>query len=280
MDGSEASQLRYRTVCKANKKKVRHILNKWWMAKAQAIQEAADRNKPNHQFKGFRELRTVFGLGKRAPCRIRDKKGHILHAKPERLDRWKEYFEELLNVETEVSEDRIGLIARVTECKDLGNPPSYEETLAAISTLNMGKAPGPDGIPAELLAVLNPTLKRTMHEIICQIWTGAYRVERVISNPVAKKGRLDILTYCKKWRGILLTSVPGKVFAKIINGRLVAHVERKEILPETQCGFRVGRGTVEMIFTLRMALELARVKKIDLYVVFVDLMKAYDSVSR
>ena len=36
----------------------------------------------------------------------------------------------------------------------------------------------------------------------------------------------------------------------------------------------------DMIFTLRMALELARVKKIDLHVVFDDLMKAYDSVNR
>ena len=60
----------------------------------------------------------------------------------------------------------------------------------------------------------------------------------------------------------------------------MAHVESNGILPETQCGFRAGRGTVDMIFTLRMALELARVKKIDLHVVFVDLMKAYDSVNR
>ena len=35
-----------------------------------------------------------------------------------------------------------------------------------------------------------------------------------------------------------------------------------------------------MIFALRMATELARAKKLPLYVLFVDLMKAYDSVSR
>ena len=35
-----------------------------------------------------------------------------------------------------------------------------------------------------------------------------------------------------------------------------------------------------MIFTLRMAIEVAQAKKLPLYVLFVDLMKAYDSVSR
>ena len=35
-----------------------------------------------------------------------------------------------------------------------------------------------------------------------------------------------------------------------------------------------------MIFTLRMALEVARAKHVPLYALFVDLMKAYDSVSR
>ena len=52
------------------------------------------------------------------------------------------------------------------------------------------------------------------------------------------------------------------------------------MLPETQCGFRAGRGTADMVFTLRMAIELARAKKFPLYVLFVDLMKAYGSVSR
>ena len=135
-------------------------------------------------------------------------------------------------------------------------------TLAAISSLNMGKAHGPDGIPAELLAVLNPALKRTLHELMNHVWTSVSPMPREWKEsyliPLPKKGRLDLL---QKWRGILLTSVPGKVFSKIINGRLVAHVERNDILPETQRGFRAGRGTVDMIFTLRMALELARVKR-------------------
>ena len=179
------------------KKQVRQILNRWWTNKAQTIHTAVDRKDPNYQFKGFQELRAVFGNGKRAPCRIREKNGNILKGKPERLDRWKEYFEELLNVKTDVSEDRIGLIARVEQCKELGHPPTYAETLTAISTLNTGKAHGPDGIPAELLNVLSPALKRTLHEIICQIWTGATPMPKEWKEsyliPLPKKGRFNVL---------------------------------------------------------------------------------------
>ena len=60
--------------------------------------------------------------------------------------------------------------------------------------------------------------------------------------------------------GILLSSVPGKVFGRIVNGRLQAYFERRNVFPDTQCGFRAGRGTTDMIFTLRMAMELARIK--------------------
>lgn len=81
-------------------------------------------------------------------------------------------------------------------------------------------------------------------------------------------------------RGILLSSVPGKIFGRIVNGRLHEYFERHNVFPDTQCGFRAGRGTTDMIFTLRMAMELARLKSHPLWFLFVDLAKAYDSVSR
>ena len=44
--------------------------------------------------------------------------------------------------------------------------------------------------------------------------------------------------------------------------------------------FRSGRSTMDMIFTLRMILETAKHKKVPMYLLFIDLIKAYDSVSR
>ena len=47
-----------------------------------------------------------------------------------------------------------------------------------------------------------------------------------------------------------------------------------------QCGFRSGRGTMDMIFTARQLQEKCREQQRELYVVFVDLTKAFDSVDR
>jgi len=52
------------------------------------------------------------------------------------------------------------------------------------------------------------------------------------------------------------------------------------IIPESQCGFRSGRGTADMIFTARQIQEKCREQHQDLFMVFIDLTKAFDSVSR
>ena len=70
----------------------------------------------------------------------------------------------------------------------------------------------------------------------------------------------------------------GKVFARILQDRLQVVTER--VLPESQCGFRKGRGCVDMIFTARQLVEKSREHDDPLYILFVDLKKAYDSVPR
>ena len=49
---------------------------------------------------------------------------------------------------------------------------------------------------------------------------------------------------------------------------------------ESQCGFRKDRGTLDMKFTARQLQEKCQEQNIDLYMTFVDLTKAFDTVSR
>ena len=279
-DSPDAAQ-QYKAICKGNKKKVSAILNRWWADKADDIQQAVNRKDPNHQYQGYRTLRKVFNDGRRPPAKVKDKKGRFLVSRPDRVARWKEHFQELLNVDMSVDDKALECLESIPTDSMLAEMPLFAETLAAVRSLKRGKATGPDGIPAEVLSALSHAAIRSLHEHLCQIWVGCGDVPREWHDaylvPLHKTGDLAL---CSKWRGILLTSVPGKVFSKIINGRLVRHFEGQQVLPETQCGFRAGRGTTDMIFTLRMAIELARAKHLPLYVLFVDLMKAYDSVSR
>ena len=85
---------------------------------------------------------------------------------------------------------------------------------------------------------------------------------------------------CDNHRGISLLSIAGKVLARVLLNRLNDHVHSNCIIPESQCGFRAERGTMDMIFTVRQVQEECREQHQNLYMVFIDLTKAFDSVNR
>ena len=93
--------------------------------------------------------------------------------------------------------------------------------------------------------------------------------------PIHKKGcRLP----CSNYRGISLLSVAGKWFGKVLNTRLRASTEGRVM--EEQGGIRAMRGYLDQVFTLRQVMEKAIEKRRELFMVFIDLEKAYDRVNR
>ena len=58
------------------------------------------------------------------------------------------------------------------------------------------------------------------------------------------------------------------------------HLDKAGLIPESQCGFRKDRGTIDMVFTARQLQEKCQEQNVDLYMTFVDLTKAFDIVSR
>uniref|UniRef100_A0A8W8JBQ4 Reverse transcriptase domain-containing protein n=1 Tax=Magallana gigas TaxID=29159 RepID=A0A8W8JBQ4_MAGGI len=83
---------------------------------------------------------------------------------------------------------------------------------------------------------------------------------------------------CNNYRGTSLLSTVGKVFARVILIRLPKLADR--VYPESQCGFRSKRSTIDMIFSLRQLQEKCREQQMPLYISFIDLTKAFDLVSR
>ena len=85
---------------------------------------------------------------------------------------------------------------------------------------------------------------------------------------------------CDIHRGISLLCIAGQILAKILLNRLNVHFDQKGLLPESQCGFRKDRGTIDMIFTARQLQVRCQEQNVDIYMTFVDLTKAFDTVSR
>ena len=89
-----------------------------------------------------------------------------------------------------------------------------------------------------------------------------------------------VRTECGNYRGISLVVHAGKVLFKIVATKLSAYCEARNLLPEEQCGFRPHRSTTDMMFAVRRLQELEREARVPLFLCFIDLQKAYDSVDR
>jgi len=80
------------------------------------------------------------------------------------------------------------------------------------------------------------------------------------------------------FRPISLLSIPGKVYALILLHRVSNQVDSQ--LLESQCAFRSGRGLSVVTYTLRSIMYKCHRYKHPLYLAFVDLRKACDSIPR
>ena len=83
---------------------------------------------------------------------------------------------------------------------------------------------------------------------------------------------------CGNYRVISLLSVVGKVFADILLQRLKRIADK--VYPQSQSGYRENRSTIDGIFTLRQLMEKTKEQRQNLYIVFVDFTKAFDTVNR
>ena len=91
-----------------------------------------------------------------------------------------------------------------------------------------------------------------------------------ISVPIHKKGdRMD----CNNYRGTSLLFTSYKILS-----RMTPYAN--EIIREYQCGFTWNRSTVDHVFSIRQILEKKWEYNKDVYQLFIDFEKAYDSIKR
>lgn len=82
------------------------------------------------------------------------------------------------------------------------------------------------------------------------------------------------------YRGIAVGSLLAKLYASMLNERLMEWTERHNLRARGQAGFRKDRRTTDQVFVLRTLIESARAAKQPLYACYVDFKKAYDTIDR
>ena len=140
----------------------------------------------------------------------------------------------------------------------------------------MNKASGGDGIPAELFQILKDDAVKVLHSMCQQVWKTQQWPQdwkRSLFIPIPKKGNAK---ECSDDCTILLNSHTSKVMLKILQARLQQHMNCE--LPDSQAGFRKGRGTRDQLASICWIIEKAREFQKNIYFCFIDYAKAFDCV--
>ena len=146
-----------------------------------------------------------------------------------------------------------------------------------------GKAMGPDELSSELLKLAlrgNREILAALHELVLPVWREEVAPQTWKDTVIKVMFKKKDPTECGNYRGISLVAHVGKLVLKIVGRRLMPYVENEHLINEAHCGFRSGRSTTDMMFVIRRLQELGRKEHVPLYMCFVDLQKACDSVNR
>ena len=169
------------------------------------------------------------------------------------VERWAEHFDSVLNRPSSINDAAIQRLPQVAFNPELDIPPSEDEVAKAIKQMSCGKAPGPDAIPAEVFKSGGPAFLTKLTELFKFFWeneTLPQQFEFKDATIVHISKRKGNKRSCDNHRGISLLAIAGKILARVLLNRLLKHLQQGH-LPESQCGFRAGRGTIDMVFAVR-----------------------------
>jgi hypothetical protein len=219
---------------------------------------------------------------------LRNEEKDELKQSPISLNEWAEYFKKLTNSHTgtnnckEVTENMLNNIEKMerapTFC-ELDYKITIDEIKLAIKKLKNNKAPGIDGIIAEMIKSGQETWSRVLLKLYNHIFTSKqYPKCWSISllTPIHKKGDRH---NPDNYRGISVNSVLAKIYSMILLNRIESYINSNKIMRKEQIGFQKKARTSDHMFVLHTLFQ-KYTNGGKLYTCFVDFRKAYDYVWR
>lgn len=159
-------------------------------------------------------------------------------------------------------------------------PTVESEIITIIASLKNDSAPGWDGIPNRVFKLAQHCLARPIsHLCNLSMSSGIVPAQLKTANicPIYKAGEASTPS---NYRPISLLTSLSKILEKLVNKRLLTYLEKNKLLSLNQYGFRNGRSTEDAVSNLvdHVIGNLDSGKRC--VGVFLDLAKAFDTVSR
>lgn len=161
---------------------------------------------------------------------------------------------------------------------------THDELRDAARRLKSGKAPGPDGVPGEIIKIMVEERPDTLLEIFNRCakdstFPDCWKIARLILLP--KPGKLN--RTANAFRPICILDASGKLYEYLLYKRLDDEIEQRGGLSPFQFGFRKGVSTVHAIDEVIRTAEQEKLpsyrhRKTCLMITF-DVQNAFNSAS-
>lgn len=175
-------------------------------------------------------------------------------------------------------EHRVEDITQVGEAdnESLSAPFLEKEVLQAIEGMRNGKAPGPDGFPAEFYKKCRHIIKKDLMSMFHDLFCGHLQLFHLNFGTITLLPKKEGATRIEQFRPICVLNVSFKIFTKVGTDRLtkMAH----SMVQYTQTTFMPGHNILERVVVLHETLHEMHSKKLDGVIFKVDFEKSYDKV--
>ena len=156
---------------------------------------------------------------------------------------------------------------------------TFKMVKKVIINIDLSKASGPDCIPVVVLKNCEPELSYVLAELINKCpkeycFPDCWK----ISSMVLVFKNVGERSAAKNGRPVSLLSVFSKIFEKLVNNRIIDHLEKCDLFSDFQYGFRSSRSTADLITVVSVRIARAFIKSGTIQAVALDISMGFDRV--
>jgi Reverse transcriptase (RNA-dependent DNA polymerase) len=217
---------------------------------------------------------------KNTAMKFKNKEGIISQTDKENVEAITQHFNEIYNgSQSDINMNDV--LQELGEKKnimhEISGPPTLKETKAAIIRMKKEKASGPSGLAADAFKSLSESSLLALHNSLVGIFNGGTIPTEWHETNLKCLHKKGPPTDPANWRGICLKEPGAKLLSSILNQRLLKVIKMHG--SETQYGSQPNKGCQDGLFVLRSILQTRRHHNLPSWVLFVDLVKAFDTIN-
>lgn len=156
-------------------------------------------------------------------------------------------------------------------------PITWKEFTKAINGLKNNKSPGTNKVPAEAFKAMNNRNCSLLYNFINNFWNSKCNFDEWHTGRGIPVPKTTHPSNPNQYRIVNLMDVGLKIFSRILTTRLYSLLEKHGT--KYQFGATPNSGCWDANFTFKTFLHLRHQHNLETYIVFADLVKAFDTLN-